>query len=669
MTQIALPVFSVLVAVAGVGQATDSLDGVDTTPLESGHLAWVRTGPAANTLFRLDKSDTTTAPDGVNVVQPLTGPGRWHLLAGGGGGSTASIQIVDTISATPPPGGTRLVDIVTTSLADGSMAYVRSVEDLFVLEKAVALTADGITIVDPTVGTGQWTRRNAGSQRWLTQASWFINATLGDDENAGSATGAGALRTHAELERRWGPDPLLRQSVTVTIETDLDATVDATPEINVTLRGLAILEYIGTPTTVASGTLDSAISTNPGTNTQQSVTDAAIGDWAPHVGLRIRLTANNAISWIAKAVTPTQARTGQFLTYVSQPFQTLNGYTPVGNEAYVLETLPNVRALRVSIKRARAEGGIAGNFNPFVMRNIKCDTSAVADSGAIEFDTVGAFRPVVFACDLTLSWLICDVAPTMVLAATKLAPAFGIYTIVSKAGSLDLEGIVSLNGHVTIFYGSSLVSSQSTHRNLWQGPGNGTVQVRSGAVWVATGVGGADGFFDFQNGLSLQSGARYEGLITYGAGNTAFGMVVARGSVLNYLVAGQEPTVTGASGDISISGTPYASPEDLPALFMWGGVHADFAVQPAERIQRGIATLVNGTVAVGGAGARIFLTATSRIMVSRNTFAGTVAGQLEVPDATKVNGNPGTAAFTINSRTAAGAIADDDSTVNWEIIA
>ena len=87
------------------------------------------------------------------------------------GGGAQSFQIVDTIHLTPPLGGTRLVDIVTTSLEDGTIVYVRSVEDLFVLEKAVALTVDGITVVNTLVGTGQWTRRNVGSQRWLQQAA------------------------------------------------------------------------------------------------------------------------------------------------------------------------------------------------------------------------------------------------------------------------------------------------------------------------------------------------------------------------------------------------------------------------------------------------------------------------------------------------------------------
>ena len=84
----------------------------------------------------------------------------------------------------------------------------------------------------------------------------------------------------------------------------------------------------------------------------------------------------------------------------------------------------------------------------------------------------------------------------------------------------------------------------------------------------------------------------------------------------------------------------------------------------------GVATLVNGTVVVGGGGARIFIDGAvpPRIILTRNTFAGTVAGTLEAPSASRVSGGPGVAAFTINSRNAAGALADDDSTVDWAIL-
>ena len=62
---------------------TDSLDGVNTTELPSGALAYVLSNSGA---YRLKKTDTTTVQtaDG-SVIAPLAGPGRW-LFSGTGTG-------------------------------------------------------------------------------------------------------------------------------------------------------------------------------------------------------------------------------------------------------------------------------------------------------------------------------------------------------------------------------------------------------------------------------------------------------------------------------------------------------------------------------------------------------------------------------------------------------
>jgi hypothetical protein len=78
------------------------------------------------------------------------------------------------------------------------------------------------------------------------------------------------------------------------------------------------------------------------------------------------------------------------------------------------------------------------------------------------------------------------------------------------------------------------------------------------------------------------------------------------------------------------------------------------------RTQRGIATLVAGTVTVAG----VRMTATSRILATRNTPGG-VIGDLSCDAANRVNGNANSVpqgSFDINS-----ANAGDTSTVDWVI--
>lgn len=91
----AMPLFTPAFGVAAsAAEALDSLDGIDTTALDSGASGWVKTGPNANTLYQLDKTSTAT-PNGTSVIAPLSGPGRWLEFSGGG----ASGQVLQSVTA------------------------------------------------------------------------------------------------------------------------------------------------------------------------------------------------------------------------------------------------------------------------------------------------------------------------------------------------------------------------------------------------------------------------------------------------------------------------------------------------------------------------------------------------------------------------------------------
>ncbi len=79
MTRQAFPVLTCDVAVAAsAAERPTSLDGVATQELDSGHFAIITEGSLAGNLYWLDIT-SGAAPDGVNVIQPLDGPGRWLL--------------------------------------------------------------------------------------------------------------------------------------------------------------------------------------------------------------------------------------------------------------------------------------------------------------------------------------------------------------------------------------------------------------------------------------------------------------------------------------------------------------------------------------------------------------------------------------------------------------
>jgi len=52
--------------------------------------------------------------------------------------------------------------------------------------------------------------------KWTSRSTWYIDATLGDDSNFGDTSGS-PLKTADEIQRRWGPNPLIPQAVTVNV--------------------------------------------------------------------------------------------------------------------------------------------------------------------------------------------------------------------------------------------------------------------------------------------------------------------------------------------------------------------------------------------------------------------------------------------------------------------
>lgn len=88
-------VFAVSTALATESTRDNSLDGINTIVLKSGAFGWTQTGAAARRLFRLDREDNTTPPNGTTIIQPLTGPGRWKEF--GNGGAVCLLPLFRTI--------------------------------------------------------------------------------------------------------------------------------------------------------------------------------------------------------------------------------------------------------------------------------------------------------------------------------------------------------------------------------------------------------------------------------------------------------------------------------------------------------------------------------------------------------------------------------------------
>jgi hypothetical protein len=91
-----------------------ALENINTEFLGDGALCYVSTGALGQ--WQLQK-DSVAVPDGVTIVEPIAGPGRWFLKTGGGGGGAVdSVSGINGISVAPATGNV---------VASGSALYAR----------------------------------------------------------------------------------------------------------------------------------------------------------------------------------------------------------------------------------------------------------------------------------------------------------------------------------------------------------------------------------------------------------------------------------------------------------------------------------------------------------------------------------------------------------------
>lgn len=229
--------------------------------------------------------------------------------------------------------------------ANGDMVFVRSVLDLYAFDTGSALTPDGITVVAGT--GGNWMRRSGlGHPKWRKQSAWTINATTGNDENAGG--GGAPLKTIAELERRWGTvtGQRLNQGggvaspIVVTIASDLpneDAIHCPLTTVDTHVQFVG-----GIASTSRSGTITAVTALNRATNVPWSIEDTGIANWTADVGKRVRITSGanaGAVAYVAKDIGGNAARVSQFWTSASAFPIIPTQKTPAVADPYSIEQL------------------------------------------------------------------------------------------------------------------------------------------------------------------------------------------------------------------------------------------------------------------------------------------------------------------------------------------
>lgn len=456
MVQRAYPVFAV--ASVSAGSALDNLVGIDTTPLSSGVRAWVI---PTSSLYVLDV-DSTAAADGVNVVAPTTGPGRWFLLA------------------------------------------------------------------------------SSGSAQYLQQPTWFINANTGNDSNDG-ATSLTALASWAELARRWGPSPILRQTTDVFIESSLTEILSVQGGV-VSLTGTSLLRiHGGVSAQLASGTFSGVTPLNVAAQQRLVLSDTGLGS---QVKQRIRVTtgaAAGAIAWGAEQLGADDlacSPAGIFDTSAVPLPGSATLATPAGGDDYVVESLFQVDGIDLSVSRADESDG--ATFALLV------EDLAITGDTILQLDSAmgpGGVLPVAVGCQLgdgafaltgeAYFCCLCFVDVFNVVgtgrATSDACLFFSSFTVfVVIGGGLFLRGQTLFESTVLIVALDGILGGLTTSPGAVFNSPNDGLRLLRGSKAVLNGV-------------------------LWGTGNGDVGIEVEPAALYAYPAA-QKPTVTGTTGDTRVGG-------------------------------------------------------------------------------------------------------------------
>jgi len=211
------------------GAGIDSITGTAPIGVTSGSTPVVSIAAATDGAAGSMSASDKTKLDGITAGAAVASVG-------------VTAPIVNTGSATAPvigitPGAASVVQVANaaaltalsvTGLPIGALAFcgvpgasTPSFCAYFTLESSTGLTTDGVTVIASSSGALFWVRLITGvAALTALQTAWFVDSantsTTASDENTGLTSGT-ALRTKAEIVRRWGTNSPTLNGINVVI--------------------------------------------------------------------------------------------------------------------------------------------------------------------------------------------------------------------------------------------------------------------------------------------------------------------------------------------------------------------------------------------------------------------------------------------------------------------
>ena len=612
---------------------TDGLDSINVTPINQGALV-----NAAGSIYRLDRF-STSVPDGLLVIAPITGPGRWLRVASAASG-VGTVTNLTALAALAPP--------------SPDLVWVASLLCFWHRNSTSLIAPDGITVVAALSG-GNWERMvPTTAVDWLSQATWRIDPALGNDENAGGTLAP--LATFAELNRRLSVGPITTNMV---LTIPAGATVP-TAELSVELAGRTFTIQ-GVATTVFTGILDNFVdrvhNVYPVAPTPPIVTDAAIVDFTPYEGMRMRITDGasiHAVAWLDLANPAggglTTCRSTRFGSRPPAGNALPNADPPAALSGYVIEELPIIRSLTLV---ARNPASAVSVFQPvsFVLRDLYLGSDDPLLGSQVTVLVPSPWYFMIDGCRID-----CNVNTTTDNTYRQKYLTRCKFGGPSGASQNLFYGGVTLSFCLFKVRQGVLCTSDTmfVEHSLWGEGAAGTGILLSSTdnltqLWILDDVQIWD---TTSQAIQFSSAGQIRTENGLSGGNTGRGLVMGvatSGQEFYWQTAADLPNLQGVAGDIRVSGLTNI---DLT----WTDV-ATYGFQ--SDAQRGIDTLVLGTIIVTARNSNL-----RPPSLTKDTPAGAPQGVLTCPAATRAAGQ-----FVVNAADlATGALVNTDiSTFIWEI--
>jgi hypothetical protein len=451
-----------------------------------------------------------------------------------------------------------LDQVDTSSMVDHARCFVTDLPANATYEWDAASSAlvDGFNVLSGTTVTGRWLLLSISSgARFVTQASWYVDATNGDDANGGTSWDD-ALQTQPELGRRCSGffDPSLA-NVAVYLRGDFAEAVSLQA---VFANVAAVMTIQGEMSEAHAGVIGAYLPFDPATDQRASLAETAV-DLGPYVGKRVRVTSGAVAGAVSHIATNSGqlALVGQFSRMLSSG-STSTSNPSAGDGFSVEDYLTEIPCFDINIQGAHV-----------VVRDLRIRSTS--DANTIRSCMVGSLGALA-SCNV----FGCEFAPD------SIANVSGNFTLCScrnTTGSLVFINFVGRKiNHVAlapIYIGDA--SFVAGFNNIHQGA-TATLSVGTGSTLEDLGhrgmfaVGGSAAF-------AVESLGRYFLLhaadLLWGSGNTAGATVAVGGACQVVYLA--KPTITGSGTDALVGGVAKSWAE-IPYIDIGAGTNNSAAM-------------------------------------------------------------------------------------------